>query len=92
MEANCWIISDRNGRENILRCLGRFMEIAQTMKTSPPLSRKDLAAILGFETPKQIARNERRLGLFECRVMINSRLIRYHEARAMAALRRLGLI
>jgi hypothetical protein len=55
------------------------------------LCRLDIAVLLSI-TVRQVARNEVRLGLRPYRVMINQRVVRYHCAEALHALKERGFI
>ena len=61
-------------------------------KHSSPLTRKDIAALLGFNTSDQVKRNEKALNLDKCRCELNSRVVLYNYERTIATLQRRGLI
>ncbi len=55
------------------------------------LSRKDIAALIDPRmTPKQISRNERRLGLDQARIRLNRRVVLYRTKQALGILRAKG--
>lgn len=55
------------------------------------ICRAELAVILSI-SERQVARNEPRLGIRPYKVFINRRVIRYHCAEALRALKERGLI
>jgi hypothetical protein len=59
------------------------------MTFQPALTRKDLLQITGMSN-SQFTRNEKRLGLYRLRIVVNPRHIRYPHSRALAILRAIG--
>ena len=55
------------------------------------VSRRDIAVMLSLST-RQVERNEARLGIRPYRVAINRRVIRYHLAESLSALKQRGFI
>ena len=61
------------------------------MSAAQLIDRKGVASLLDCSV-RSVCNNERKLGLADCKIMLNARLVRYKRQAAMEALRRRGLV